>query len=159
MDDAKKAVDWGINKAQPAINGLKNMKRKVDEKAKPFLPYVDMVLNVTGGGRGVGGPKKIPNSMGNILPNSRWIERNTYNELKRLGLNKQFANAMKKGLANTRQNDNGIIILTSNERVKHKGYTYTFKLKVAKAPNHVRVYGRLDSKGNLVFDYITSGKK
>ncbi|MEZ2661215.1 colicin E3/pyocin S6 family cytotoxin, partial [Aneurinibacillus aneurinilyticus] len=45
---------WGINKAQPAINGLKNMKRKVDEKAKPFLPYVDMVLNVTGGGRGRG---------------------------------------------------------------------------------------------------------
>jgi hypothetical protein len=48
MDDAKKAVDWGINKAQPAINGLKNMKRKV------LLPYVDMVLNVTGGGRGRG---------------------------------------------------------------------------------------------------------
>jgi hypothetical protein len=53
MDDAKKAVDWGINKAQPAINGLKNMKRKVEEKAKLLLPYVDMVLNVTGGGRGL----------------------------------------------------------------------------------------------------------
>ncbi|MFE4203840.1 colicin D domain-containing protein [Aneurinibacillus aneurinilyticus] len=66
MDDAKKAVDWGINKAQPAINGLKNMKRKVDEKAKPLLPYVDMVLNVTGGGRGLprgGGVKRTPNNV------------------------------------------------------------------------------------------------
>lgn len=66
MDDAKKAVDWGINKAQPAINGLKNMKRKVDEKAKLLLPYVDMVLNVTGGGRGLprgGGAKGTGNTL------------------------------------------------------------------------------------------------
>ncbi|MEZ2661202.1 hypothetical protein [Aneurinibacillus aneurinilyticus] len=65
MDDAKKAVDWGINKAQPAINGLKNMKRKVDEKAKPLLPYVDMVLNVTGGGRGL--PRGGLRGTGNIV--------------------------------------------------------------------------------------------
>ena len=73
-------------------------------------------------------------------------------------MNEQFARAMKKGLANARKGDNGIILLTSNEQLKYKGRLYTFKLKVAKAPNHVRVYGRIDSRGNLVFDYITSGK-
>ncbi|CAI6082969.1 hypothetical protein PAECIP112173_03744 [Paenibacillus sp. JJ-100] len=93
------------------------------------------------------------------LPDSRWIKRDTYQELKKLGLNEQFNRAMKKGLANTRSNDNGIIFLSKNEQLSHKGNLYTYKLKVAKAPNHVRVYGRVDDKGNLVFDYITSGKK
>ncbi|WP_254659952.1 polymorphic toxin-type HINT domain-containing protein, partial [Paenibacillus sp. KS1] len=92
------------------------------------------------------------------LPDSRWIQRDTYQELKRLGLDEQFDRAMKKGSANTRSNDNGIIFLSKNEQLKHKGNLYTYKLKVAKASNHVRVYGRIDDKGNLLFDYITKGK-
>jgi RHS repeat-associated protein len=92
------------------------------------------------------------------LPDSRWIQRDTYKELKRLGLNEQFDRAMKKGLAITRSNDNGIIFLSKSEQLMQKGNLYTYKLKVAKASNHVRVYGRIDNNGNLLFDYITSGK-
>ncbi|MCF2945589.1 polymorphic toxin-type HINT domain-containing protein, partial [Paenibacillus tarimensis] len=93
------------------------------------------------------------------LPDSRWIQRSTYKELQELGLNEQFARAMKKGLANARQGDNGIILLSKNEQIIHKGNLYTFKIKVAKASNHLRVYGRIDDNGNLIFDYITKGKK
>ncbi|WP_053061619.1 RHS repeat-associated core domain-containing protein [Paenibacillus sp. VT-400] len=100
----------------------------------------------------------ISGSSSSLLPASRWIARPTFDALKKLSLNQQFARAMQKGLANARKGDNGIILLSQGEQITHKGNLYIVKLKVAKAPNHVRVYGRIDGKGNLIFDYLKSGK-
>ena len=56
------------------------------------------------------------------------------------------------GYTKDRKGVDGIISLTGNEIVKHKGYTYNYKIKVAGTPNHVRVYGRIDKNGAMVFD-------
>lgn len=100
----------------------------------------------------------ISGSSSLLLPASRWIARPTFDALRKLGLNQQFARAMQKGLANARFGDNGIILLSQAEQITHKGNLYIVKLKVAKAPNHVRVYGRIDEKGSLIFDYLKTGK-
>ncbi|WP_289140972.1 polymorphic toxin-type HINT domain-containing protein [uncultured Brevibacillus sp.] len=93
------------------------------------------------------------------LPSARWINHDVYNELTRLQLDKKFVKAKDMGYARAREGADGIISLTENEIVKHKGYTYDYKIKVVGAPNHVRVYGRIDENGGMVFDYMTSGKK
>ncbi|WP_338048799.1 polymorphic toxin-type HINT domain-containing protein [Paenibacillus sanguinis] len=92
------------------------------------------------------------------LPSARWINHDVFNELKRLQLDKKFVKAKDMGYAKAREGADGIISLTDKEIVKYKGYTYNYKIKVAGAPNHVRVYGRIDGNGAMVFDYMTSGK-
>ncbi|WP_246062974.1 polymorphic toxin-type HINT domain-containing protein [Paenibacillus ehimensis] len=93
------------------------------------------------------------------LPSARWINHDIYNELKRLQLDKKFVKAKDMGYAKAREGADGIISLTSNEIIKHKGYTYTHKIKVVGAPNHVRIYGRIDENGAMVFDHMTDGKR
>jgi hypothetical protein len=62
---------------------------------------------------------------------------------------------MKKGFALTAKGDNGIMALTETELKKYKGYN--FKIKVAKAPNHARLLGRMEN-GNMIFDVIVHEK-
>lgn len=77
--------------------------------------------------------------------------------LKRMDLDKKFQNALSKGLAPGRYGESGIIRLSSNEIISKGGYKYTYKLKVPKAGGHTRVYGRLTSTGELIFDYVKKG--
>ncbi len=93
------------------------------------------------------------------LPKVRWINHDVFNELKELQLEKKFVKAKDMGYAKTRKGADGIVSLTDNEIVNYKGNTYSYKIKVVGAPDHVRVYGRVDKNGALVFDYMTSGKK
>ncbi|EJW14601.1 RHS repeat-associated core domain-containing protein [Paenibacillus alvei] len=117
------------------------------------LASLGPIIGGIGKAREVGG-KAVIN-----LPETRWIKHDVYNELKRLQLDKKFVKAKDMGYAKARKGADGIIDLSQNEIVKYKGYTYNYKIKVAGAPNHVRVYGRIDENGAMVFDYMTSGKK
>lgn len=66
---------------------------------------------------------------------------------------------MNYGLAETRQGANGIIKLSHDEikRQSFKGYQY--KIKVAKAKEYLRIYGKIDEKtGHLIFDKFLKEK-
>ncbi|MDO5561128.1 MAG: polymorphic toxin-type HINT domain-containing protein [Oscillospiraceae bacterium] len=97
----------------------------------------------------------------NDLPANREMTDDVIQELKKSNMLSKFTNAMKKGLAESRQNANGIIELTKNEKEFYKGIEHIFKIKVKNAPNHLRVYGyikEIEGGVKLVFDYITKGK-
>lgn len=76
----------------------------------------------------------------------------------------KFEDAMKQGYVDKRYGSDGIIKLTDNEMKDHKGYTY--KLKVARASNHYRVFGKIETFINedkkempkLVFSKVITGK-
>ena len=85
------------------------------------------------------------------------IDEKTLKQLKKYNLDKKYQQELKNGFAARRQGTNGVIRLTDNEIIKKNGYTYMYKLKVTKAGDHLRVCGRIDENGNLVFDYITKG--
>lgn len=93
----------------------------------------------------------------NTCAQSKSISSKALKELKRMGLDKKFQNALSKGLAPGRYGESGIIRLSSNEIISKGGYKYTYKLKVPKAGGHTRVYGRLTSTGELIFDYVKKG--
>ncbi|SHK11091.1 polymorphic toxin-type HINT domain-containing protein [Tepidibacter formicigenes] len=90
------------------------------------------------------------------LPASRSMSSKVIKQLNKMGngLTKKFQKALDKGLAPRRYGTDGIIELSSDEILYKKGFTYTYKLKVAKAGNHLRIYGRLDDRGKLIFDLI-----
>lgn len=92
----------------------------------------------------------------NISSSSK-IDNKVLKQLKRMGLDKKFTNAMNKGMAPRRQGTSGIVRLTENEIITKGGHTYTFKLKVPTAGGHTRVYGYINEAGELIFDLITKG--
>ena len=95
------------------------------------------------------------------LPDVRWINHNTWNGLKKLGLQDKFKNAMDKGLATRRQGQGstGIITLTEQEMKLYPGYTYKIKID-GKGASHYRVLGNItnNSKGKptMIFDKIVN---
>ncbi|WP_027624774.1 hypothetical protein [Clostridium lundense] len=88
------------------------------------------------------------------LFSNRSIDSKVLKELKKMGLDKKFKNAMDKGLAPRREGTSGIIKLTENEIEYKGGYEYIYKIKVPKAGGHTRVYGRINESGELIFDLI-----
>jgi len=86
------------------------------------------------------------------------IDDETLKMLKRYNLDKKYQQALKNGYATSRTGANGIIKLTDNEIITKGTYEYTYKLKVTSAGDHLRVYGRMDEDGSLIFDYIQKGK-
>lgn len=97
----------------------------------------------------------------NCLPSLRRVEHDTWNELKRLGIQKKVKAAMDKGLAPRRmgKGSTGIIKLTEQEMKLYPGYTHKIKIK-GDGTSHHRVLGTIqqNSKGKdmLWFDKIVN---
>ena len=92
------------------------------------------------------------------LPEKRIIDSKVMKTLKKMGLDKKFQNAMDKGLAPRRSGTSGIIKLTEKEIITKGGIEYTYKIKVATAGDHTRVYGYVNDAGELIFDYLIKGQ-
>ncbi len=108
---------------------------------------------------GVGTGKLDPNKWGkgesnSGLPENRKIDSKIMKELKRMGLDKKFQNAMEKGLAPRREGTSGIIQLSKNEMITKNGIEYIYKIKVPTAGGHTRVYGYVNDAGVLIFDLL-----
>lgn len=95
------------------------------------------------------------------LPDVRWIKHDTWNNLKKLGLQDKFKNAMDKGLATRRQGQGstGIIKLTEQEMELYPGYTHKIKID-GKGASHYRVLGNITNgskgKSTMIFDKIVN---
>ncbi len=100
------------------------------------------------------GVKTVAKGLAKALPESRFITSSVQKELKKMGLDKKFQNAMEKGLAPRREGTSGIIELFGNEIINKGGYEYIYKIKVPTAGGHTRVYGRIGEDGELIFDLI-----
>lgn len=86
---------------------------------------------------------------------TKWIKHDVWNTLKRHGLQDKFKNALDNGFAKTRKGSNGIIRLTKDEIIEVGNITYSYKVKVlGNGTSHIRIYGRIDENGALLFDYL-----
>ena len=94
---------------------------------------------------------------GNALFDNATISNDAMKELKKYGLDKKYIQALKNGYAKSRFGSNGIVKLNNDEIINKSGKTYIYKLKSAKAGDHLRVNGYVNEEGQLIFDYVTKG--
>ncbi|AOR25009.1 hypothetical protein [Clostridium taeniosporum] len=127
-----------------SITGIKSAKNVISGNFNSESEFI--------AGSGIGNLGKGETGAG--LSSTRSIDSKVLKELKKMGLDKKFNNAMNKGLAPRREGTSGIIKLTENEIVNKGGYEYVYKIKVPKAGGHTRVYGRINESGELIFDLI-----
>ncbi|AOY76017.1 RHS repeat-associated core domain-containing protein [Clostridium formicaceticum] len=144
----QEAGNWIVQHGPQVVEGVKNTAKNVTEKLKDLV-------GSDGGGSSNLDPNKFDKGGSNSrLPDNRSIDSKVTKELKRMGLDKKFQNAMDKGLAPRREGTSGIIELTKNEMITKNGIEYTYKIKVPTAGGHTRVYGYINDAGELIFDLL-----
>ncbi|PIT56275.1 hypothetical protein BHC49_04740 [Snodgrassella alvi] len=86
----------------------------------------------------------------NVNKPSSWISRKIWNKLDP-SLKKKFQSAQGKGIIPPKDNQ-GIIKLQTTEPLAKSGYSH--KLKILGKGGDIRIYGKQQSNGHIIFDKL-----